>query len=322
MLLSRREAVDQFLRKVGEAKDTNRRDEAEDTLNRALQTVWMKRHRWLEYEVPSPYQITLVSGQRSYVLPDSFGAIDGRVMNLTRPSEILPWTKGQMLDYDPKAGSSLEVAGRPARYVLGGTQPIHTQVTASENLELVSASPADLETVVTIAGETSGVWFRQSFILDGTTPVQVGNVGRIDEFSKAYPDTMTPPLAGTSSRSTVYLRLAGGGAERGNLTAAESARQYQVITFYPVPNVTDVIAVPMYRRPKRLRFDSDALPSDWWPAVLEEMLADWRGGNGDAFEGSPRPQFAALVALDNRRRPRTATGAFGGQIGLDGDAGL
>ncbi len=313
MLISRREALDELLAHVGESGDPKARNKAERALNRAIERIWQK-HAWRDYLLPAPYELTLVSGTRSYGLPDYFGRLGkGQVRNLTQGGVLAYIAPDALQDIVPEAGTSLEAPGTPRYYTLDGTTALAVQPSsAGEALEVLSSSASDTNVVVTIAGQTANGWERLSFTLDGTTPVAVGTwLPTIDEFGKSVIAGTDPTTELTSSVGTVTLRTVSGSTTRGTLLSQESARSLPQITFYPEPNVTDVIGIPVQRRPKRLLFDGDIVPQDWWPAIFEYLVLTWRSNTGEGSEpGMGWPALVDLIHLENAKTPVSRTRPF------------
>lgn len=314
MQLTRKEALDELLAFVNERGDAKARNLAELALNRAIEVVWQKAN-WSDYVAATPYQVTLVAGTRQYALSDYFGRLTtGPVRNLTMPGQLrfLPPTEFQA--HFPQAGTSFETPGRPIAFTFDGVMPVSTQLAAAGGtLEAVSSSASDTTVRVTVVGlDGFGRETRVVKTLTGTTPVTFGDfLPPIVEFSKSYPEDEDPATEGTSSVGTVTLRTSLG-VGLGNLLPDESSREYKVITFYPVPNVTDTIAIPYIRRPRRLLYDSDALPADWWPCLFEYLVLTWRNNQK---EGNVPPQswpaLVDLMAHENMSAPRTITRPFG-----------
>jgi hypothetical protein len=148
----------------------------------------------------------------------------------------------------------------------------------------------------------------------------------VDECSKCFLPTTIPgetegtkPL--TSSRGTVELAKTG---SRSNPSAYpdsyltyldpdESARTYPQITFDPPPDGVYDIALPVIRQMRRLTSDSDQIPAEWGPALMEDMLISWRVNTGELGLDAniARPAFLDLVAYDNSIRPARSTVPFG-----------
>ncbi len=325
MQFTRREALDEFLDFVGESNDSGARNVAERELNNAI-TAIAQSHKFLWLLSPAPFELTLVVNQRSYALPPYFGLVqDERFRNLSSYGYIYMRAKHYVDEVYPRAGTSVEIAGRVKDALFAGHVGVQTQpASTGDALELVSSDVADVGIVVTIGGtDGNGVWQRAQYSLNGTTPVAAGTWSYIDEGpAKSYPFGSTPVTEFTTSRGTVTLRKAGAGATLQSLLPAESAREHDVVTFYPKPSTADIVSIPFYRRPARLLNDGDPLPDDWWPAIKEEMLIQWRVNTGELATDSdqvPRPKRNLLIEMDNLKRPRpqkqpfTGFGGYGGR---------
>lgn len=318
MQRTRKEAIDEFLAHTGERGDPKARDLAERALNRVIEAIWL-RHPWVDYQSPSPLELTLVPQQRSYALPDYFGRVGpGDVRNLTRGRRLLPTTRKRLDEEMPHQGTSFEVQGVPSRWLLEGTVGVETQPTTPTTLEAVSSDTSDVDVRVMVQGDDQdGRWNRTEVVLNGTTPMSLGVWSYVDSFSKGY--SGTPPTEGTTSRGTVTLRLAGGGATMQVLRPFESAKEHRVFTVVPVPLYADVLAIPVLRRPKRLMLDSDPVPGDWWPAIFRGMVLQHRDNSGEMTvfpEGNLRqvwPELVTLLEHDNRQAPRRVVRPWGGQ---------
>jgi hypothetical protein len=313
---TRAEAINEFLGFVGELDDPIALTLANTELLNALDTV-AKAHTWQAFTSPAPFEMTLAINQRSYALPDFFARLQYfDLPNLTTGSTVRVIDKQIADQRYPRAGTSVEVAGRVCHAVIAGIVGVQSQPDAAgEALELVSDSALDVDVLVTIAGnDQNDVWQRAQVTLSGTTPKSAGSWSYIDEVGKSYAHTATPPTAFTTSRGTVTLRKASAGATIQTLLPQESARQHEVLTFYPKPASADIIAIPFIRRPKRLLFDSDPLPYGWWPATKEEMLIQWRINTGELARDAKldRPKLDALIDNDNISRPAPRIRPFTG----------
>jgi hypothetical protein len=315
MLKTRREALDEFLGFVGEDGDTTARNVAERALVRAVEAIWQK-HPWRDFQSPAPLELTLVVNQRSYAMPEFFGRLgQGQVRNLTRGTILTPLDTEDAQALFPSAGTSLEVAGTPCRYELGGIVGVRRQPDVDgEALEVVSSSDTDTTVLVSIEGaDANGNERRHQVTLTGTTPISVGTWSWVDSIGKSYPTGTDPTTEFTSSVGSVTLNITSSDTVLQTLFPEESAREHRMITVYPKPSETDTIAVPVMRRPKRLLYDADPLPNDWWNAIFEEMLIQWRVNTGDLAVDSvvPRPHLVDLVCNDNANRPRRTVRPFG-----------
>jgi hypothetical protein len=314
---TRAECINEFLAFVGELDDPLALALANTELLNALDTV-AKAHTWQAFTSPAPFEMTLAVNQRSYAMPDYFARLQYfRLPNLTTGGHVDVIDKQVADGMYPHAGTSLEVPGRVSRAVIAGVVGVQTQPSSvGEAMELVSSSALDVgDVLVTIAGnDANGVWLRAQYTLNGLTAVPAGTWSYFDEFGKSYAHTATPPTAFTTSRGTVTLRKAGGGTTIQTLLPQESARQHEVITFYPAPASADIIAISFIRRPKRLLFDSDPLPYGWWPGVKEEMLIQWRINTGELARDAKvdRPKLDALIVNDNIGRPAPRIRPFTG----------
>lgn len=318
---NRREALDEFLAHVGELDDAEARNLAEAALNRAIEAIALKR-TWRDLQSPAPIELTLTVNQRSYAMPDFFGKVGpGLIRNLTRRGmEITETTQEELQRDRPEAGTTFETAGAPDLLVIAGVCGVHTQpASAGDALEVVSDSALDLSTKVKVSIEgddANGRHSRREFALNGTTPVAVGTWRWVDTFGKGTVFGQTPATEYTSSVGSVTLRKVTGAVELQYLFPEESSHEHRVITFSPKPATADIIAIPCIRRPKRLLFDGDPLPADWWPAIFEEMEAGWRSNTGEAGSAAslPRPAFRDLVEWENTNGPRPRVRTFGGFI--------
>lgn len=316
MMKSRKEAIDEFLKFVGEYGDAVARSIAHHTLNRAIEVIWQKR-MWRDFQSPSPLELTLVANQRNYALPDFFGRLGpGKVRNLTRGGVLLPLDTNQAQELFPTAGTTLEAAGISTRYEIGGTVGVQRQPdVAGEALEVLSSSAADIAVVVAIEGaDASGNERRVQVTLAGAASVAIGTWSYVDSIGKGYPAGTEPTNEFTSSEGTVTLRkVATPSFVLQQLFPEESAREHRIITFYPKPSIADVIAIPVLRRPKRMLFDADPLPNDWWNAIFEEMQIQWRTNTGELAVDSvvPRPHLLDLIAEDIANGPRPMIRPFG-----------
>jgi hypothetical protein len=309
---TRAEALDEFLLFVGETGDDAARDVAERVLDTAVETIWLV-HPWLDFQSPAPLELTLTVGQRTYALPPYVGRLipRGLVRNLTRQTTL------EALSLEAYQARPTDATGTPTAFTLGGVSGVQAQPDpAGEALEWISTSASDVDVTATLEGDDgAGMWTRGVVTLNGTAPVAAGVWSYLDSASKGM---LTPVTERTSSRGTVLLRTAvgGGGEITGpiggvpvrtlvSLAADESAREHQLFSVDPTPEAADVLAIPIIRRPKRLRAASDPLPADWWPAILEEMLIQWRVNTGEVTDAAQmaRPRLAALIHADTARRP-------------------
>lgn len=317
MIQTRREFLDEFLDFVGHSSDTGARNTAETMLNRVLQTIAGKR-AWRVLLFPTPYQFSTIANTRGYSLPPYFGrvsGIDGKIRDITTGTQLFPRNREDIEDEDPTVWTSLEVPARPLFYYLAGTQPVHTQPTMEdtlndyEDLEVKSSSALDTTVRVEIAGiDDANRWTRTQVTLTGTATVYIGAWKEIHEFAKSYPEGTTPTTELTSSEGEVTLRTVtgGGGAtskERGKLLPWESAREYQVLSLYPVPDGVYTIAVPFIRAMQKTFKDADTIPADWGPACFEELHIEWMVNTGEltraAAAQTPRPALLDLICLEN-----------------------
>jgi len=242
------------------------------------------------------------------------------VRNLTKGTELYPLDTTDAQHVFPSAGTSLEVAGDPGYYEIGGTVGVLRQpLVTGQAVEVVSDSALDFEGsggggggaggapvyASTEGADANGNERRVRVSLNGLTPVLVGTFSYIDSVGKSYPNGVEPPTELTSSAGTVTWRIVGG-ASLQTLFPEESGREHRVLTLYPKPSAADVIAIPVLRRPKRLLFDADTLPNDWWEAIFEEMVIAWRQNTGElALDANiPRPHLLDLVSFDNMDGPQ------------------
>jgi hypothetical protein len=302
--LSRREILDEVLDFVGENSDSNARNTAERLINRAIWNLWTKM-AWRQFQVAKPYTFSTVSGTDRYVLPAYFGRItsrDGIIRDTTNGAKLYPSNLTDIQERDP----ALESSGDPQVYAIANTVGVAVQVAAAgESLEVVSSNASDTDILVTIVGlGSSGDYKREQYTMNGTTAVALGTWTYVLEFSKAYPAASTPATELTSSRGTVTLRVASGGATRQTLLAYESAREHWEITLYPTPNVVHTISVPYMRLPTKLLYDADLAPMGWGAAIVEEMIAMWRENTGEVKSHAtiPRPALLDLISLENSNR--------------------
>lgn len=318
MQLTRKEALDEFLRFVNEFGDDESRILAGDALNRSIESIW-QQHHWRDFQSPDPMELTLVANQRSYPMPDYFGREGlGRVRNLTRGRVIDAIDSDQADEWYPTRGTTLEQPGSPRHYLPGGIVGVRRQpLVTGEACEIRSSTADDTTNIrVTIVGaDENGDMRREQITPNGTTAVDAGTWSYIDEFGKSYRDGVEPTTAGTSSAGTLTLRTVAGVVLQ-QLFAVESAREHRIFTFLPKPNAADVIAIPVMRRPPRLRFDSDPFPADWWNAIFEDLLITWRVNTGEIALDSvvpmaARPSVLKLIGTDNANKPRPTIRPFG-----------
>jgi hypothetical protein len=312
MQTTRRELLDDFLDTVGAKSDANARNRAERALNRALDRIW-SRHPWQQFQLTEPYTFATVAGVRTYALPDYFGRVNAKddvIRNVTGRAKIWPIESTALVTQDPLQGTTNEQGGTPTRYYLGGVVGVHTQPSpAGEDIEALSDEAADTVARVLVEGiNDKNDWTRAQFTLNGTNPVALGKWKRVQSFAKSYPEGVTPTTELTSSAGQVILRIVAAPlTELQKLLADEAQLELQELVLYPIPNVVHTIAVPIFRRPRRLRFDADPIPTDWDNALLEDLTVQWRSsGDGTLDEGIARPALIDLIALDNMRRPRTS----------------
>jgi hypothetical protein len=304
---SRGEALDEFLLYVGEEGDEAARNVAERVLDTAIETIWLA-HPWLDYQSPVPLELTLTIGQRSYALPPYVGRLLplGRCRNQTQDVLLTQISLEQYQTLDTAD------TGAPEVFTLGGVSGVFSQpVAAGEAVEWLSTSSEDTDVSVTIEGDDgAGQWMRYVAPLNGTAPVAAGVWTYVDGASKGMD---TPAQERTSSRGTVTLRTVTGGRVLVSLAADESSREHLLLSVYPTPTAADTLAIPIVRRPKRLRSVSDPLPTDWWPAILEEMLALWRVNTGEVSDAAmlARPKLRALIEHDNALRARARVRPYG-----------
>jgi hypothetical protein len=321
MQRTRSEALNEFLAHVGELGDAEARNLAEAAISRAIESIWMVR-TWRDFQSPAPLELTLTVDQRSYALPDFFAKVGpGIIRNISqRGGEIEEATVEQLQELYPLSGTSLETNGQPRVMAIAGTCGVHTQPSSTgDALEVLSDSAADISTKVKISIEgddENGRHRRREFTLNGTTPVPVGTWRWIDTFGKSYIFGQTPTTEYTSSAGNVTLRKVTGATELQYLFSEESSHEHRVVTFAPKPNAADVITIPCIRRPKRLIFDADPLPADWWPAIFEKMEAGWRSNTGEVGSAAsvPLPELANLIAWENCNGPRPRVRPFGSYV--------
>lgn len=317
MQRTRGEAINEFLGFVGELDDALAQQLARAELLNAILII-TQSHVWLDYRSPAPFELSLVVNQRSYALPDYFGRLEYfRLPNLSTCGHIQVIAKEDADRQFSRAGTSQEVASRSKFAVLAGITGVQTQpASTGEALEVVSTSASDVDTVVvSIAGnDGNGVWTRAQITLNGTGAVAAGTWNYIDEFGKSYVDVGGQASTFLTSHGTVTLRKASAGATLQALLPQESAREHQVITFYPKPLYADIISIPFVRQPKRPLYDSDPLPKDWWPALMERMLIRWRMNTGELGldNNVPTPELNRLIENDNIKRPAPRIHPFTG----------
>lgn len=316
MIETRREFLDDFLAFVGEPDDDDARNVAERVLNQAISSIYM-RHPFRQFRSPNAYEITTVAGSRSYALPSWFGRLLPRTpaFNLTRGSEIDPVDEILARRDDPALGTTLEQSGCPSMFYIGGTSALDTEVSsAGTALEAVSDNASDTEILLTIEGlDSTGKQKRTKVTLTGTIAVALGTwKPPVMRIGKSYPEGQTPSTEFTTSRGTVTIRAAGGGATYATLGNDESSAEHLMVTFVRKPDAAYTIALPFLQAPRRLMYDSDPLPQWWGPAVFERMTHLWRVNTGEipTLEGLPTPEFVNLVAFDNAMGPPPAKRAY------------
>lgn len=315
---TRRELLDDFVLLMGDTDDEEARNIAEGCLNRALLALWLKLP-WRVFRSPVPYALPLVVDQASYALPDYFGRIGpGEVRNATVGGALPRLQDGELERMFPLTGTALEVHGQPRRYEIQGTTGVSTQVAiAGELLEVLSLAPQDNDVVLSISGRNGvGHWTREQVRLGGTTPVQCGTWTYIDEVGKSYEAGATAETEHTTSRGVVTLRQVSDGAIRQQLLPQESARQHDVFTVYPKPQIAHTLLLPIIRKPKRLFQDGDTLPDLWGPAIFERMQIDWQVSEDEmplaqALTLPAGPALLDLVAFENQQRPVRHKRGFG-----------
>lgn len=330
MMMSRREILDTFLRRRGQLGDSVARIRAAQALNGAYLSLWLS-HPWRDHLLPFPVEVTTVANQRAYALPQYFGRVPPRttyLRNLTTGRKVGFVEQSILEELRPDAGSSLETAGVPEYAYIGGPVGVRVQPAWSgPTLEVLSSSTSDTGVRVVIEGVRAVLdpgtlsllreWGDVSVTLTGTSPVEVGLWSFVSNFTKAYPDGVTPPTPDTSSVGTVTLRTVSDSANLQSLLPEESAREFPSLVLYPKPvTAGEIIAIPTIRTPKRLRFDADECPRFWSNALMEEMNAIFMASNGDVQDAAqlPRPERTMLVMHDNsvaHNRP-IRTRPFGG----------
>lgn len=307
MQKTRRELLDDLVQFMGETDDVQARSVGDRILNRAMIGIWL-RHPFRDFQSPVPYELTLVTKQIRYALPDYFGRIGPSqyLRNMTRGgTRLSPRQTGQLAEDYPNSGTSFEMAGYPTAYEVAGVCGVHTQpASAGDALEVLSTENDDTDIVVSIGGDDAGGrWTRNQVTLQGTTPVGIGTWAFVDEFSKAYQSDADPVVDLTSSRGIVTLRKVVGGTELQRLFTQESAKEHSILAVFPKPIAADVIAIPVIRRPKRLFHDADVVPALWEPALWEAMTIEWALNTGslprERAGSIPRPALVDLIAFDN-----------------------
>lgn len=304
MIATRRELVDDVLDLVGETGDDRARATANRLVNRAVERIWL-RHPWRQFWMPVPTTITTVAGQRAYPLPDYFGRVgtrQGRVINTSTGTVLVPIAPDHEADVNPYGGTTLDVSGVPTHYTIGGTAGVSKQPTsAGEAVAAVSSSATDTDVIVTIEGLTAaGAYQRATVTLSGTVAVALGTFAVVLSVAKAWPDGIDITTTGTSSRGTVTIAGATSGTLH-TLAAHESAREHRLFVLSPTPSSSgDVIAIPTLRAPRPLLYDSDICPDHWGPAIVEELLIQWKVSEGTFASDAtiPRPAFTELVGWD------------------------
>jgi hypothetical protein len=295
MQQSRRELVDQVLRLVGETDDDDARTLAEDLFNTAMLRIWMK-HPWKSFRTPNQFTFTTTANTGSYPLPHYFGRIPptpSQIRNLSVGTLLTLVSQDDVQAEFPTQGTSLEIAGTPARCFIGGSVGVGVQPSsAGDALEVVSTSAADVTVRVTIEGlDANGRENRTQVTLNGVAAVAVGTWTQVIAFSKAYPDGTDPTTERTSSAGNVTLQKAGGGTVLQVLLPIESACDRPQITLHPKPDDR------RGRSPCRccacraaLIYDSDMVSAALGSrAAATYMLRFWRVSTGEIAEegGSP-----------------------------------
>lgn len=318
MSTSRREILDDFLSYVGARGDDAARDRAERAINRAIARIW-GRHPWRQFQSALPYTFTTTVGVRTYALPEYFGRVNNDqelIQNVTARSTLAPLTQEELLAMDGTALTTNETGGPPSNYVLAGVVGVSVQpATAGEALEVLSSDTLDVTVKALVEGlNGSGVYTRTQVTLTGQTAVALGTWQHVERFGKSYPASLTPTTELTSSAGTVTLRTVAAATTLQALLAEESTQEHPALTLYPIPNVAQLISVPVFRRPLRLRYDSDPIPMDWDAAIFERMLIEWRvmGGQKTVDDGIATPALTDLICLDNMNRPNTARTPYRG----------
>jgi hypothetical protein len=320
MQTTRRKLLDDFLAFVGETGDATAYDLAVSVANRALEKIYLYR-TWRQFVLPRTYSFSTIAGTASYALPPYFGRVsgaDGKIRNLTTGTEILPADLERLQQLRPEIGTSLEGAGVPDCYALGGVTGVAVQPPVGDQaVSVVSSDALDVQVRVEVTGlDAAGNWQRIQVALNGLVAQLVGTFSFIETFTKAYPYGVMPATPGTSSAGTVTLRTQVGGVTLGTLLADESAREYALLTLSPKPSGVWMIGVPIYMKPTALTKDTDVLADHWELAVLEEMLIQWRINTGemtvDTASNAPRPALLDLVAWENLSRVPSRTRPFMG----------
>lgn len=311
MATTAREILDDFLAAAAATSDGVQRTRALRALGRAILYI-SQRHPWEILKRAEPYQFATVVGQRLYPLPAWFGRVsreDGAIADLTRRRNLTPIDPLELAFLDPTQGTDDELLGQPERYLFAGEVGVHTQpATAGEALEVLSASADDTAVRVEIEGlDEDGEEDRNQVTLTGAAPVALGTWSRIDTFSKAYPDGVTPPTAGTSSAGVVTLRTVVGATELQKLFVDESQRAVKQLRLWRTPNEVHQLAIPATRRLLTPRFDADPIPDGWDLAVMEGLWIEWRVMQGEIASDSdvPRPRLVDLICDDNANRLRS-----------------
>ncbi|MGE0590920.1 MAG: hypothetical protein AB7G23_03070 [Vicinamibacterales bacterium] len=310
MQTTRRTFLDDFLAFVGEPDDDDARDVSERLLNQAIDRIYLK-HPFRQFRSPTAYEFATMAGTRSYSLPARFGRLLPRssAWDLTDGREIRPADEVLLRQTDTAIGSSAEATGYPWAFYLGGVSALEVEASTSGTaLEVLSDSASDTDIRVTLVGidASTGRQRRQRVTLTGTTAVALGTwKPPITECGKSYPANQDPETEFTSSRGTVTVRAAVGGATYLTLAPDEDAKSLQLVNLHPIPTDVRTIALPYLLAPRRLIYDSDALPAMWGPAVWEEMLLLWRVNTGETATdvNIPRPAFVDLVRWDNAQGP-------------------
>lgn len=310
MQRNRKEAIDEFLGFVGEIGDERARDLAERLLQRIVEHIWLQ-HPWLDFQSPAPLEVTLTVAQSRYSLPASFGRLADNVAsirNTTTNSWITLRDVNEFQSFDPIQ------TGAPTDFTLAGISGVSAQpAPAGEALEVLSDDANDVDVTFTLEGDdATGQAKRMRVTLTGTSPVALGTWTYLDTAGKSL--TTTPATEFTTSRGTVTLRVVSDSRVLERWSAEDSATEHRVLSLWPIPTSADTIAIPFMRRVRRLMYDSDPLPGDWWPAVFRGMVLNWRDNTGELQAGPAMwPELVHLIELDNRLRAPKRTRPWGGR---------